>query len=234
MIEFKPSDQGFKGPAQREVLSGLSGNDEISNFFFLTGGTALAAFYLVHRVSEDLDLFSKEKADLADIDFWISKTWPGETVPIRRSRGFLSVLIQDVKVDIVYDQLAAPGNRKRADLGEGRSIAVDTIDNIASNKLTTLVSRTEPKDFIDFYFIRRRFPRLELSEIYRSARAKDVQFDDPASAAYQIELAVEDLRRIMRGGPELKMVPPLLVSVDWADFWRVFTDLAEWIYDQGR
>jgi hypothetical protein len=30
------------------------------------------------------------------------------------------------------------------------------------------------------------------------------------------------------------MVPPLLVSVDWADFRRVFTDLAEWIYDQGR
>lgn len=234
MIEFKPSDQGFKGPTQREVLSGLSRNEEISNFFFLTGGTALAAFYLVHRVSEGLDLFSKEKGELADIDFWISKTWPGETVPIRRSRGFLSVLIQDVKVDIVYDQLAAPGNRKRADLGEGLSIAVDTIDNIASNKLTTLVSRTEPKDFIDFYFIRRRFPRLEMSEIYRSARAKDVQFDDPASAAYQIELAVEDLRRIMRGGPELKMVPPLLVSVDWADFWRVFTDLAEWIYDQGR
>ena len=234
MIEFKPSDQGFKGPAQREVLSGLSRNEKISNFFFLTGGTALSAFYLAHRVSEDLDLFSKEKADLADIDFWISRTWPGETVPVRRSRGFLSVLIRDVKVDIVYDQLAAPGNRKRADLGEGRSIAIDTIDNIASNKLTTLVSRTEPKDFIDFYFIRRRFPRLELSEIYRNARAKDVQFDDPASAAYQIELAVEDLRRRMRGRPELRMFPPLLVSVDWADFWHAFTDLTEWIYDQGR
>ena len=234
MIGFKPSDQGFKGPAQREVLSGLSRNEDISNYFFLTGGTALSAFYLAHRVSEDLDLFSKEKADLADIDFWISKTWPGETVPVRRSRGFLSVLIRDVKVDIVYDQLAAPGNRKRADLGEGRSIAIDTIDNIASNKLTTLVSRTEPKDFIDFYFIRRGFPRLEMSEIYRGARAKDVQFDDPASAAYQIELAVEDLRRRMRGRPELKMFPPLLVYVDWADFWHAFTDLTEWIYDQGR
>ena len=66
MIEFKPSDQGFKGPAQREVLSGLSRNEDISNYFFLTGGTALSAFYLAHRVSEDLDLFSKEKADLAD------------------------------------------------------------------------------------------------------------------------------------------------------------------------
>ena len=234
MIEFKPSNRGFRGSTQREVLSGLSRNEEISNFFFLTGGTALAAFYLVHRVSEDLDLFTREKADFADIDFWISKTWPGETVPIRRSRGFLSVLIQDVKVDIVYDQLAARGNRKRADLGEGLSIAVDTIENIASNKLTMLVSRTELKDFIDFYFIRRRFPRLEMSEIFRGTRAKDIQFDDPASAAYQIELAVEDLRRIISGGSLVKMVPPLLVSIDWADFWRVYTELAEWLYDQGR
>ena len=234
MIEFKPSDLGFKGPAQRAVLSGLSRNEEISDFFFLTGGTALAAFYLGHRVSEDLDLFSKEKADLADIDFWISKTWPGETVPIRRSRGFLSVLIRNVKVDFVYDQSAASGNRKRADLGEGLSIAVDTIENIASNKLTTLVSRTEPKDFIDFYFIRRRYPGLEMNEIYRGARSKDVQFDDPASAAFQIELAVEDLRRIVRSGSEVKMVPPLLVSIDWADFWSLYAELAEWLYDQGR
>ena len=234
MIELKPSDKGFKGPIQREVLSGLSRNEEISKFFFLTGGTALAAFYLVHRVSEDLDLFSKEKADLSDIDFWISRTWPGEIVPIRRSHGFLSVLIQDVKVDIVYDQLAAPGDRKRADLGEGLSIAVDTIENIASNKLTTLVSRTEPKDFIDFYFIRRRFPRLEMSEIYHGARAKDVQLDDPASAAYQLERAVKDLRRIIHGGSDVKTVPQLLVSVDWEDFWRVFRDLSEWLYNQGR
>jgi len=51
MIEFKPSDQGFKGPAQREVLSGLSRNEEISDFFFLTGGTALADFW---RVFTDL------------------------------------------------------------------------------------------------------------------------------------------------------------------------------------
>jgi hypothetical protein len=73
-----------------------------------------------------------------------------------------------------------------------------------------------------------------MSEIYRGARAKDVQFDDPASAAYQLECAVKDLRRIIRGGSELKRVPSLLVSVDWEDFWRVFTGLAEWLYDQGR
>jgi hypothetical protein len=51
MIEFKPSDQGFKGPTQRKVLSGLSRNEEISDFFFLTGGTALADFW---RVFTDL------------------------------------------------------------------------------------------------------------------------------------------------------------------------------------
>ncbi len=237
MIELKPDDRGFKAPVQREVLVGLSRNREISERFFLTGGTALAAFYLAHRVSEDLDMFSYEQQDLDEIDFWISKTWPQDTIPIRRSRGYYSVLIREVKVDIVYDPLAAPGVRKRADLGADQTIAIDTIDNIASNKLTTLLSRTELKDFLDFYYIRRRFPQIAMSAIYKGARAKDVQFDDPASVAYQIELGVDEMRRIISGGSagfrEMR-IPPLLGAIDWEDFWRVLAGLTEWIYDQGE
>jgi hypothetical protein len=237
MIELKPDDRGFKAPVQREVLVGLSRNREISERFFLTGGTALSAFYLGHRVSEDLDLFSYEQQDLDEIDFWISKTWPRDTIPMRRSSGYYAVLIRDVKVDIVYDPLAAPGIRERADLGAGQTIAIDTIDNIASNKLTTLVSRTELKDFIDFYYIRRRFPQLEMSTIYNGARAKDVQFDDPASAAYQIELGADEMRRIISAGSaglKAKQIPSLLGSIEWDDFRRLFAGLTEWIYAQGR
>ncbi len=236
MIELDPDGGGFKTPLQREVLAGLCRNAEISERFFLTGGTALAAFYLGHRISEDLDMFSREQRELGDIDFWIAKAWPGKTVPIRRSSGYLSVLIRDIKVDIVCDPLAMPGARKRAKIGENLTIAVDTIDNIASNKLTTIVSRTEPKDFIDLYCILRRYPRLDMPGLYSAARIKDVQFDDPASVAYQIELGIEEMRRIVGAGPdtaEAKRLPPLLVSIDWEDFWRVFSGITEWIYAQG-
>lgn len=40
-------------PFQEELLRAIAGT-EIGEAFFLTGGTALAAFYLHHRLSEDL------------------------------------------------------------------------------------------------------------------------------------------------------------------------------------
>lgn len=236
MTALRPNDRGFKAPVQGEILAGLSGNPEISERFFLTGGTALAAFYLGHRVSEDLDLFSYEQRNMGDIDKWISKTWPHETKPLRRSDGFLAVIIREVKIDFVFDHLAIPGSRARADLGEGRSIAVDTIENIASNKLTTLTSRTEPKDYIDFYFLRRRYPHIDMSEIYANAAAKDAQFDDPATAAFQIEIGTEEICRLIQGSStpaKPQRVPPLLQDVDWEDFRRFYRGLTEWIYRKG-
>jgi len=45
---------------QQQFLEFASKQDYISKNFYLTGGTALAAFYLHHRMSEDLDFFVKE------------------------------------------------------------------------------------------------------------------------------------------------------------------------------
>jgi len=39
---------------------------ELTSDFYLTGGTALSAFYLLHRYSEDLDLFA-DKDDVFQI-----------------------------------------------------------------------------------------------------------------------------------------------------------------------
>lgn len=39
---------------------------EVGRSFFLTGGTALAAFYLHHRLSEDLDLFTLDDLALTE------------------------------------------------------------------------------------------------------------------------------------------------------------------------
>lgn len=35
--------------------------------FYFTGGTPLSAFYLFHRLSEDVDLFSEEEINLLPI-----------------------------------------------------------------------------------------------------------------------------------------------------------------------
>ena len=47
-------------PLQEELLRIFAGIEE-SNLFYLTGGTALAAVYLKHRYSRDLDLFTSKE-----------------------------------------------------------------------------------------------------------------------------------------------------------------------------
>ena len=49
--------------AQQNILDALASNQVIFNNFYLTGGTALAEFYLHHRFSEDLDFFSEHEVD---------------------------------------------------------------------------------------------------------------------------------------------------------------------------
>ncbi len=52
----------FLTPLQRAFLQVFFA-DPVGQRFFLTGGTALAAFHLHHRLSDDLDLFTLD--DLA-------------------------------------------------------------------------------------------------------------------------------------------------------------------------
>lgn len=52
---------------QQDVLSILSKESVVIDNFYLTGGTALAEFYLHHRQSEDLDFFSENEFEPQDI-----------------------------------------------------------------------------------------------------------------------------------------------------------------------
>lgn len=47
-------------PLQEEFIYTFS-KSPLKNRFFLTGGTALAAFYLEHRYSDDMDFFTEVK-----------------------------------------------------------------------------------------------------------------------------------------------------------------------------
>lgn len=55
---------------QKKFIECVANHLTFKSFFYLTGGTALAAFYLNHRYSEDLDFFSeKEIASLSVVSF---------------------------------------------------------------------------------------------------------------------------------------------------------------------
>ncbi|MFQ5649422.1 MAG: nucleotidyl transferase AbiEii/AbiGii toxin family protein [bacterium] len=214
----------YDSSQQREVLLELVRAKIIDRRFFLTGGTALAVFYLHHRTSNDLDFFTTQQVDLGEVDFTIKTIWPQDYRKIKDSQTFLSVLIHDVKVDFVIDPLSMHETRPRYQFELNLSLQIDSTSNIFSNKLTAMASRTEPKDFVDFYFL---FKSLEVSSfeaVYQDASKKDAIFEDPPTAAYQIEQGLHFLL------DNLNMLPSLRVEFERVTFTEFYHDLISWIY----
>ncbi len=217
----------YASPIQREVLIELIQNGVVTEDFFLTGGTALSVFYLHHRQSNDLDFFTLQEMDLAQIDFLIKTTWHRDYVKIKDSTNFLSVLIRNVKVDFVIDRLSLHDERERYTLESLHHLRIDSLRNIVSNKFCTIVSRVEPKDYFDYYALCKALQITSFEGVLDDAREKDAIFDDPPTAAYQIEQGLNFVRQ------HSDTNPVLLVPLDHQDFVVFYERVIRWLYESA-
>lgn len=156
-----PSDSTLT-PTQRRFLDIFFGAGDSAANFCLGGGTALAGFHLRHRYSDDIDLFTYERASLTDglqissaaiatIGLTLVQTdgVPSKDDLIRLSlEGDAHPDHPLLKVELIRDTLPVAGP---PDLFDG--IRVMGIRDIAASKLLTLGVRMEPRDFVDLYFI---------------------------------------------------------------------------------
>jgi len=144
--------------------------------FYLTGGTALAEFYFQHRISEDLDFFSEEEFDTTYITIFLSKNQHKigfEKFDLERKPNrfiyFLKFPKETIKVDFAY----YPYPQIRADLGKKFNLLrVDSIFDIATNKVFTLFQHPRLRDYIDLYFIFKKVPDFNLNTLVAYARNK--------------------------------------------------------------
>ncbi len=60
-------------PEQERLLSLASKEPYLCKKYYFTGGTPLAAFYLHHRLSEDIDLFTENEVHLPSIRAFVGK-----------------------------------------------------------------------------------------------------------------------------------------------------------------
>jgi len=132
--------------------------------FFLTGGTALSAFYLRHRYSEDLDLFTLDGAAFDRVSLYVADTAAklhAEAVSLQTAPLFHRYRItrdaDSVIVDLVKEVVPQVSQKKNSFDG----IVVDTLADITANKVCTVISRIEIKDYIDLYFLGRAGYPLE-------------------------------------------------------------------------
>jgi len=122
--------------------------------FYLTGGTALAAFYLFHRYSFDLDFFTKDKENikLEYLLYFLKQTPDIKEVYLEKihKRRIFTLQWQEalLKVEFTFYPY-----KNIAPLQKREGIFVNSLEDIFVNKLLALADREETKDLIDVYFI---------------------------------------------------------------------------------
>ncbi len=167
-------------PLQVDLLRKFA-ESSLNQIFHLTGGTALSAFFLKHRFSEDLDFFTGEPEQVLQVIPVLGAIAGqiGVRIEIRRQfRTFLEVFLHSEKGEIIKCDFAqdSPYRLEPVVLQEPFGIYSDSSLDIACNKLSALFDRGSSKDFVDIFFIDRElFP---FSEILKNARKKHVGIDD--------------------------------------------------------
>lgn len=163
-------------PLQDRVLRLFFDEGGAQRGYFLTGGTALGEFYFQHRRSDDLDLFNRSPRDLAeDATAFLAalETHGLMTSSERFDRAFARFYVGEerMKVDLAHDVKA-----QMAPVRDFAGIQVDSLEDIAVNKVCAL-SRHEPKDYTDLYFILTE-TSWTLEYLLERARLKDRLFED--------------------------------------------------------
>ncbi len=142
----------------------------IENEFYLTGGTCLHRFYLQKRYSDDLDFFTNHSLRfnivVKKIRLELQKTF--NVSVIVESKDFNRYIINNtLRVDFVNDVSV---RCKDVIITEDGYI-LDNIENILSNKLTSIISRDEPKDIFDIYMIYKHC-KINWKEVLECAHQK--------------------------------------------------------------
>ena len=133
-------------------------NIEIFADLRLVGGTSLA-LQLGHRSSIDLDFFGSIKCDKLDILNELKRL--GRVQLISETENINIYTINNIKVDIInYDYPWLYGRISEDNL------SLADIRDIAAMKLAAISGRGTKKDFIDIYFLLKKYTLAQLLSFY--------------------------------------------------------------------
>lgn len=158
----------------------------LTDNFYLTGGTALAAFYLHHRLSEDLDFFSEKEFDILNLDIFFNQ--------LKKELGILKIDFQQsynrnlfflqFKDDVLKTEFTFFPFKRIENGFKENNIEIDGILDIAVNKLFTIYQRTKARDYIDLYFICEE-NGFSIDDLIKKARIKFDWHIDPIQLGTQ-------------------------------------------------
>ena len=210
--------RGILSESQKTFLQLFSGLPD-QEHFYLTGGTALAEYYLGHRLSFDLDLFTSETDLILPFSYRVEQAAQNAGLQVDMIRRFASFVEFQIKqgentlrVDLALD---SPFRFAPAEVGDA-GVLVNDFQDIQTDKFLAFLGRAEPRDAVDLYFLLQRTQFKDLAEL---ARQKDPGFD-----LYWFAVA---LNRTEKFPDEIERWPvKMLVELDPVDLKRLFQNLA--------
>jgi hypothetical protein len=163
---------------QKKVLSFVKENPSLTDRFYFTGGTALSYYYLHHRLSEDLDFFSENAFDpgtLFPSITKIAKTLRATVTPqFIDNRMYICLYQFPDKTELKVDFCHYPYTRLQKNNADG-NLQIDSLFDIAVNKITTIGQRTTAKDFVDLYYLWEKFGMWDL--VYGAEKKFGVKYE---------------------------------------------------------
>jgi len=207
---------------QKEILSQF-GDIPDSKEFYLTGGTALSFFYLRHRKSNDLDFFTNNPELTLPFSYNLEENLKKINCLTQRQRGLHSfvelVATKDKESTVIHLAQDAPYRiESLKQFPEYPNLNVDSLIDIAANKLLALFGRATLRDFIDIYFLikKRHFAAEDLTA---NAKQKDPGFD-----LYWLGVALERINTFKEDSPEMLL---LCEKVDFKEMLSFFNHWRE-------
>lgn len=189
---------------------------QLSSQFYLSGGTALSGFYIPYRLSEDLDFFSETEIEI-DAVVTCLKTLQNklkfESFDLNTSfnRNIVILLWPDKNLKLEFTYYPFP----QIDPPKQDIVIVDSVLDIATNKLFTIYQKPRSRDFMDLYMINKKY-NFSFDELIQKAKIKFDWHVDPLRLGSQLLLVTE-----------LKDYPYLLLPLGEKEWQEYFTNLAK-------
>lgn len=143
------------------VFKELSGFTFLSDFT-LVGGSAIA-YYLNHRLSEDLDFFSWKEYLPVEIDRFLNKISKARKVILtNKTKNYLDVFIDGVKLTLFANEWEVlKTDRKKI----AENIYVADLPLLCAMKINTLSLRAKYRDYYDLYVLSKE--KFSIDDMYR-------------------------------------------------------------------
>lgn len=177
-------------PNQKKLLDFFSSQPELTRNFYFSGGTALSEYYLHHRKSEDLDFFCLEEFSPTMITPFIKnaksilkyKSFDFQNSYNRNIFHLIFPNNKTLKLEFTYfpfGQVEKPKNIN--------GIKVDSLMDIAVNKVFTISQNPRGRDYFDLYFILKNQPEWTMSMLLKMAKIKFDWHVDPLQLGSQLK-----------------------------------------------